>query len=165
MTKQEQFVVNYFPVAKLAGGYFLMDPLIILAQSAHETGWGTSILAREHNNFFGITAAGRPNAYWNGKIYQAKNQYALKFRSYKSPQDSFLDFGRLIGTLSIYRKAHRFAKTDPLTYALEISLSPYISEVNGDNREQYRRAIVQHYSTIKNIVQKKGLVPPPKRPL
>jgi flagellum-specific peptidoglycan hydrolase FlgJ len=164
MTKQEKFVVDYYPVAKLAGGYFIMDPLIILAQSAHETGWGTSILARSHNNFFGITAGGKKNAYWDGKIYQAQNQYALKFRSYKSPRDSFLDFGRLIGTMPAYRKAYRYAKTDPLAYAREISLSPYISEANGDNREQYRRAIELHYTTIKNIVQKKGLAPRSKPP-
>ena len=66
MLKQE-FIKQYLFPAQKAGECFGINPIVILAQSAIETGWGESTLAKEHNNFFGITAYGRPNAFWKGK--------------------------------------------------------------------------------------------------
>ncbi|MRY91243.1 glucosaminidase domain-containing protein, partial [Parabacteroides distasonis] len=66
MLKQE-FIKQYLFPAQKAGECFGINPVVILAQSAIETGWGESTLAKEHNNFFGITAYGRPNAFWKGK--------------------------------------------------------------------------------------------------
>ena len=65
MTKLD-FIKQYLPLAQKAAERFGMNPVIILAQSAIETGWGKSALCREHNNFFGITAYGRPNPFWEG---------------------------------------------------------------------------------------------------
>lgn len=50
MTKQN-YIQQYLPLAQRAGERFGMNPIIILAQSAIETGWGESELAREYNNF------------------------------------------------------------------------------------------------------------------
>ncbi|WP_279184161.1 glucosaminidase domain-containing protein, partial [Parabacteroides goldsteinii] len=55
MVKQEYIKQYLFPAQK-AGECFGINPIVILAQSAIETGWGESTLAKEHNNFFGITA-------------------------------------------------------------------------------------------------------------
>ena len=66
MLKQE-FIKQYLFPAQKAGECFGINPVVILAQSAIETGWGESTLAKEYNNFFGITAYGRPNAFWKGK--------------------------------------------------------------------------------------------------
>ncbi|MFM8485039.1 MAG: glucosaminidase domain-containing protein, partial [Bacteroidota bacterium] len=96
MTKEEIYVTRYYPVARAAGEMFRMDPLVILAQGAFESAWGSSTLATKYNNFFGITAAGSPNAFWDGRSYQAQNKYKLKFRVYKTPEDGFRDFARLI---------------------------------------------------------------------
>mgnify|MGYP000096898978 CR=1 FL=1 len=46
MTK-EQFTTMYYPLAKKAGDRFGMNPEIILAQAALESGWGSSYGARE----------------------------------------------------------------------------------------------------------------------
>ena len=62
MTKQN-YIKQYLPLAQKAGERFGMNPIILLAQSAIETGWGESSLAVEDNNFFGITAYGRPNPF------------------------------------------------------------------------------------------------------
>ena len=48
--------------AEEAGRAFDMNPRVILAQGALESGWGTSCLATEHNNYFGIMGYGASNA-------------------------------------------------------------------------------------------------------
>jgi flagellar protein FlgJ len=155
MSKEETYVSNYFREAQTAAREFKMDPMVILAQGAYETGWGTSTLARKYNNFFGITAAGKPNAFWDGAFYQAQNQYKLKFRIYKSPLDSFRDFARLIS--SAYKPAHAVA-SDYKAYAHQIAYSRYISESNGDNRENYKKGIITLYEKIRDIAKKKGFL-------
>lgn len=153
MTKDE-FVSTYYKEAERAGQRFQMQPSIILAQAAIESGWGSSFGARVRKNFFGITAAGSPNAFWDGSYSISNNQYQLKFRVYKSVQDSFYDFARLIS--SKYKQAHQKAN-DSTAYAKAIAYSPYISEKNGDNRENYRKLIISSHQSISDILKKKEL--------
>ena len=149
MTKQE-FLKQYLPLARWAGERFGMNPVILLAQSAIETGWGESTLCKEHNNFFGITAYGRPNPFWKGDrtdLSATNNRPTLWFRRYITPENSFLDFARLI------HSAYPVAATltfHPTAYAKEIAYSKYISEVNGDNRAAYQRMLV---SICKSVEQ------------
>jgi peptidoglycan hydrolase FlgJ len=153
MTK-EQFTTMYYPLAKKAADRFGMNPEIILAQAALESGWGSSYGARVRKNFFGITAAGSPNEFWDGSFSVGQNQYALKFRVYKSEQDSFYDFARLIS--SKYKTAHAVS-SDSTAYAQAIAYSPYIAEANGDSREGYRKGILSTFNSISDIVKKKAL--------
>lgn len=152
MTKQELYFEKYYQVAKKAGDKYKIDPLIILSQGAHESAYGTSNIAAKANNFFGITASGAKNIYWKGKSYQAQNQYKLKFRVYDTPQDSFMDFARLI--FNRYKSAHAVAN-DYKSYASRISTSAYISEKNGDNRERYKNSIIKGYEQLLAILKKK----------
>ena len=46
------FIREYAPLAGEAGRAFRIDPVVILAQAAIETGWGESTLCREYHNFF-----------------------------------------------------------------------------------------------------------------
>lgn len=155
MTKEEKYVEKWLYSAEKAGRLFKLDPLIILAQGAHESGWGTSNLALNHNNFFGITTGGaKSNAFWEGKVYVGQNKYKLKFRSYSSAENGFKDFARLIS--SKYTTAYNNGM-DYKKYADSISKSAYISEKNGDNREGYKRAIISHYEKISQIVKKKEI--------
>jgi flagellar protein FlgJ len=151
---KETFVTTYLPLAQKAGERFGMNPAVILAQAAIESGWGSSYGARVRKNFFGITAAGSPNEFWDGSYSVANNQYRLKFRVYKTEQDSFYDFARLIS--SRYKTAHALSN-DSTAYAQAIAYSPYISESNGDNRENYRKGIISTFKSISSIVKKKGL--------
>ena len=60
-----------------------LNPLAILAQAAFESGWGTSNLAKESRNYFGLTAYGCSNAYWHGgKTTVKASSYPLNFRRY-----------------------------------------------------------------------------------
>jgi flagellar protein FlgJ len=151
MNKQD-FTTTYYPLAQKAGERYGMLPEVILAQAAIESGWGKSYGARVRKNFFGITAAGSPNAYWDGSYSVSQNQYQLKFREYKTEQDSFYDFARLIS--SRYKQAHSVS-SDSTAYAQAIAYSPYISEQNGDNRENYRKLIISSFNSISEIVKKK----------
>lgn len=142
MSKSE-FVDTFLPAALQAGSCFRMNPAIILAQAAIESGWGESVLARAHNNFFGITAYGATNLYWNGEKTNPADEGGgshLLFRCYACAGDSFMDFARLIR--SVYPIAASLSYK-PAAYAKEIAYSRYISEVNGDNRVAYQRLLVQ----------------------
>lgn len=154
-TKTEDYVAKYYQFAKEAGERYEMDPLVILAQGAHESAWGTSSLAINYNNFFGFTAGGSPNEFWDGQYYTAQNKYKLKFRIYPSPKESFMDFARLIK--SKYKSAHAAGK-DYKIYAQRIAYSPYISEQNGDNREHYKNGIIKLYDSIVEVAKKKALI-------
>ena len=138
MQKQE-YISHFLPMAQKAGECFRINPVVILAQSAIESGWGESTLSREHHNFFGITAYGRRNPWWDGSSAQL-SEHSLSFRAYPSPESSFMDYARLIR--SAYPTAANCSST-PTAFARAIAYSKYISEVNGDNREAYRELLIR----------------------
>ena len=147
MTKKD-FITKYLPLAQKAGEAFRINPVVILAQAAIETGWEQSDLCLLHHNFFGITAYGKKNVWWTGTSVQLSTN-SLSFRTYPAPLHSFMDYARLI----------RHAYTDaadvsyqPAAFALKIGYSKYISEVNSDNREAYRRMLVSISRTIEKLI-------------
>lgn len=155
MTAQQiSFVKNSLQAAVSAGVAFNMNPSVILAQGAFESGWGTSNLATGSNNFFGLTAYGASNQYWHGaKTRVEGTSYSLDFRRYDSREHSFLDFARLIR--NSYRAAWQVS-SDPVAYAHEIAYSPFISELNGDDRNTYRLSLIQIEKTVRAIVELVG---------
>lgn len=152
MTAQQiRFVKESLPAAVSAGAAFNMNPLAILSQAAFESGWGTSNLATASRNFFGLTAYGCSNEYWHGgKTAVRTTGYSLDFRRYDTRENSFLDFARLIR--NNYRSAWQVSH-DLTAYAREIAYSPYISELNGDDRETYRRSLVDIAATIQAVIE------------
>ena len=55
---KQAYISTHLADAQSAGARFHLNPIILLAQAALESGWGTSRLAREANNHFGITGYG-----------------------------------------------------------------------------------------------------------
>ena len=148
MTKQD-FVNKFYPAAKAAGAEFNINPVVILAQAAIESGWGESKLST-YNNFFGITAYGRINNYWHGgKIQLAEN--GLTFRRYDTMENSFMDYCRLIR--GSYRTSADLS-FHPAAFAKSIAYSKYISEVNGDNRASYQILMEKLSASIAALVPK-----------
>lgn len=151
MTAQQiKFVKSFLPAAVAAGAAFHLNPMAILSQAAFESGWGTSSLSMNSRNFFGLTAYGASNEYWHGgrTMVQARG-YSLDFRRYDTAENSFLDFARLIR--NSYRPAWSVSN-DMAAYAKEIAYSPYISELNGDDREAYRCSLISIERTIQAVV-------------
>lgn len=148
MTKQD-FVNKFYPAAKAAGAEFNINPVVVLAQAAIESGWGESTLST-YNNFFGITAYGRINNYWHGgKIQLAEN--GLTFRRYDTMENSFMDYCRLIR--GSYRTSADLS-FHPAAFAKSIAYSKYISEVNGDNRASYQILMEKLSASIATLVPK-----------
>ncbi|TND08263.1 MAG: flagellar protein FlgJ [Bacteroidetes bacterium] len=138
------FVSKLLPVAKKVGQQFNINPLVIVSQAAIESAWGTSYMAKNIFNFFGVTAYGKPNQYWTGEKYVSKTS-GLPFRKYKDAEAGFSDFARLI---SSKYKTSASVSNNVDSYAKSIAYSPYISEKNGDNRENYRKGIVDNAKKI-----------------
>jgi len=147
---QSDFIRNYWPLAYRAGLKFDINPTVILAQAATESGLGNSYGAKYRNNFFGIIATKKTSEYWSGKKSQSKSS-GLWFRVYNSAQDSFYDFARLIS--SKYAEAAKVSH-NPAKYARAIAYSSYISEKNGDNRPAYEKAIITFSNAIDGTEKK-----------
>ena len=97
MDKKINFLHTCREAAAEAEKLFGMNARIILAQGALESGWGTSMLATEHHNFFGLMGYGASNAYWHGQRATFETAYGTHhFRHYEATHLSFLDFARLI---------------------------------------------------------------------
>lgn len=143
------YIKNNYPLAKVAGEKYKINPLVILAQGAMEGAWGTSYSARIRNNMFGIISAGSKNEYWDGANSPSTTNPHLKFRIYKTKQDSFYDYARLIS--SKYKTSASLSH-NVTAYADSISKSPYIDESNGDNREVYRKAIINNATVISRYI-------------
>lgn len=148
--KRTDYVQKYYGIAEQVGKEFGLNPIVILTQAAIESGWGTSVLATQYNNFFGMTAYGAVNPYWTGGKYVSKSS-GLPFRVYKTAADGFRDFARVITT-----KYSAAAKASPSVteYARIISSSPYINEKNGDNRAKYKELIIRNAVAIITISKK-----------
>ena len=148
MTKQD-FVNKFYPAAKAAGAEFNINPVVVLAQAAIESGWGESKLS-SYNNFFGITAYGRINNYWHGGKIQLADS-GLTFRRYDTMENSFMDYCRLIR--GSYRTSADLS-FHPAAFAKSIAYSKYISEVNGDNRASYQILMEKLSASIATLVPK-----------
>jgi flagellar protein FlgJ len=150
MDKRAVFVQQYFSIAEQAGKKYNINPTVILAQAAHESGWGLSHLAVGYHNFFGITAYGSTNEYWKGDKIANPKIPTLVFRIYKTDLDGFMDFAKLI---SGKYKLAAAVSSDSTKYAKAIAYSPYIAEKNGDNRPLYEKAIISNSSFIQTQLQ------------
>lgn len=149
---KELYVQQFYPAAKAAGEKFRINPVMILAQSAIESGWGESTLARMYHNYFGITAYGKVNEFWHGGKIEL-SATGLPFRRYDWAENSFMDFARLI------RSAYSTAADvsfHPKAYAQEMAYSKYISEVNGDNRASYRQLLIRIAADIERLIPEKA---------
>ena len=110
-TGPESFVTNLWPLAVKAGDELGVDPKVILAQAALETGWGSAIKQTTNgtssHNLFNIKAGSK----WTGNTVAVNadeiiNNQAVKemshFRAYESHADSFSDYVALLKNNSRY---------------------------------------------------------------
>ena len=95
---------------RIARGEKFVLPSVVIAQSAHETGWGTSRPMQEYNAYFGI----KPGSSWTGRVFSADTwevydgvptNVTQLFRAYDSLEDSVADYFDLIINNARYSKA------------------------------------------------------------
>lgn len=108
------FVKTLYPIAEQVASSIGVDPRVLLAQSALETGWGRKMIAMpdgsNSHNLFGIKADAR----WSGEQATVKTvEYrdgvaALEkasFRSYGSYEESFRDYVKFLQENPRYQEA------------------------------------------------------------
>lgn len=109
-------------VGKMNGVY----PSIIVAQAAGETGWGTSKLALQANNLFGIKA----DASWKGATYvvsspEVENGKTVMqestFRKYDSYESSVTDYALKLTGSNLYANAVRAKSTNAISACTDLS--------------------------------------------
>lgn len=142
------YVATHYRHAKEVQRVHGIAPLISLAQAALESDWGRSKIAREANNFFGLTVGG-PGAktpyYKPGNVYNAST--GLRFRKYASDQDGWLDYGHFIMHFKSYVALRPYI-ADFNAFTTAVAKSKYISEENGDNRAGYMRGMAARAKAI-----------------
>ena len=110
----KDFVKTLYPIAEEVASSIGVDPRVLLAQSALETGWGRKMIAMpdgsNSHNLFGIKADAR----WAGEQATVKTvEYrdgvaALEkasFRSYNSYEESFRDYVKFLQENPRYQEA------------------------------------------------------------
>lgn len=132
----EEFAQTLWPHAKVAAEKLGVDPEVILAQAALETGWGKKI--SQHNsgkssyNLFNIKADGR----WNGKTVSVPTleyrdgvavRETAQFRAYDSFAESFADFVSFIKHSPRYQSALAVAD-DARSFTRELSAAGYATD-------------------------------------
>lgn len=108
----QSFIQKHDGAAKAAEAATGIPASFMLAQAAHESGWGKrEITAKDgtpSHNVFGIKAT--PG--WTGKVAEVQTtefidgkatKVTAKFRAYDNYQDAFKDYAKLIGSNDRYR--------------------------------------------------------------
>ncbi len=97
---------------------------ITLAQGMHESANGTSQLARNANNHFGVKCSSN----WTGKkYYRNGNRRNSCFRKYNTVQEAFKDRSRFLSNNKNYAKLFTYKKTDYKKWAYGLQRSGYAS--------------------------------------
>jgi len=132
----EHFVRRYLPEATAAARTLGIEPRLLLAQAALETGWGASTPqhpdGRSANNLFGMKASdgwqGGRVAHWTMEhLGGATARKREVFRAYDHAADSFADYVGLIGGSPRYAKALEHS-SDPEAYARAIGAAGYATD-------------------------------------
>jgi peptidoglycan hydrolase FlgJ len=132
----EQFVEHLRPIAERYARELGVDPNVLLAQSALETGWGQKMIRGANGeasyNLFGIKA----NNNWQGARVNvgtlefrggAMQREVASFRAYRSYEESFADYVRLMQSQPRYAPALQHA-ADSSAYTNQLQQAGYATD-------------------------------------
>jgi len=138
----QSFVETLAPLANTMAKKLGVDPRVLLAQSALETGWGKHVMHNEHglssNNLFGIKAQKN----WQGEkissdTLEVENGQLVKkrdeFRAYTDFEQSFSDYVDFIKKNPRYQKALE-AVQDTTEYLQQLQGAGYATDPNYANK-------------------------------
>lgn len=132
----EEFVEKLMPLAQEVAGDLGVDPRVLLAQAALETGWGKFLVrsadGTNSNNLFNIKADSR----WGGDSTQVSTleyrdgiaqREKAAFRSYNSYEDSFRDYVDFLKNSPRYQLALESA-SNPYDYVQQLQDAGYATD-------------------------------------
>jgi murein DD-endopeptidase MepM/ murein hydrolase activator NlpD len=114
-TGRDAFIASLQPLAARVSASSGIDPNVMIAIAANETGWGVSRTAKEQNNLFSI---------------QGPSGRASRWATYDSPEQSFEAFVDLISTAPRYRQAWA-VRNDPDRFVDELRRAGYVADEPG----------------------------------
>jgi flagellar protein FlgJ len=158
------FVEKLYPYAEQAAKELGVEPKVLLAQAALETGWGRSVIKNSDGsssfNLFNIKAGKSWHGshatvstleYENGVTHKERSG----FRSYNSYRESFQDYVQFIKNNPRYRQALEHADNSQ-RYLHELQRAGYATDpgyarkimgiYNGDTLAQAGQQPINHYS-------------------
>ncbi|SFM23818.1 flagellar assembly peptidoglycan hydrolase FlgJ [Marinobacter zhejiangensis] len=141
-TSPEEFVGRLLPLAERAAAGTGIDPKLMVAQAALETGWGRHMIEAPDGepsfNLFGIKADQR----WSGEhVNIATSEYRdgvrvterAAFRRYEDFESSFRDYVAFLGDNPRYRDVLAVAG-DPEQFAHRLQQAGYATDPNYANK-------------------------------
>lgn len=149
MTPQ-RFVAAVLPHADRAAATLGVDPILLIAQTALETGWGKGLAVDEGGrilpaqaanagqHYFGIKADSR----WQGPVVHAQTleyvagvpeRQRASFRGYTSPAEAFDDYAQFIQSSPRYADALKHA-AEPRRYAEGLQQAGYATDPGYANK-------------------------------
>ncbi len=131
------FIDHLYPAAQDAGRRLGVDPKLLLAQAALETGWGKSIIQRGDSSSFNLFNIKAGSSWQGNKARVATLEYDhgvvqkihADFRAYDSYQDSFNDYARLLLNNRRYADAVSHAG-NPDRFAHSLQQGGYATDPN-----------------------------------
>lgn len=127
---KENFIAQYKDIAKQMEKEFNIPWEFIITQAWLESAWGTSWLAVNYNNLFGIKA----RKWWksvllwtneeiNGQMVRKKEP----FRVYDNIEESFRDHAKFLIENPRYKNAFKYSN-NPINFAIEIARAWYATD-------------------------------------
>jgi flagellar protein FlgJ len=132
-TPQERFIASIAEAAVVSHDQTGVPASVTIAQAILESYWGSSRLAREANNYFGIkaqTRSGSAGTVWFDvwEVIGGRNvMQSQPFRAYDTVADSFVDHGRFFTENGRYARALA-ARDDPQQFAREVNRAGYATD-------------------------------------
>jgi flagellum-specific peptidoglycan hydrolase FlgJ len=132
-TPQEQFIASIAEAAVESADQTGVPASVTIAQAILESYWGSSRLAREANNYFGIkaqTRGGSAGSVWFDvwEVVGGRNvMQSQAFRAYHTIAESFVDHGLFFVENSRYASALAVRNT-PRQFAREINRDGYATD-------------------------------------
>ena len=128
----EAFVASIAPTAKAVAEELGIDPRIIIAQAALETGWGTRV---KRNNLFGIKSHGKKDGLMvetHEVVVGKRIKVRDSFRQYDSYDKSIADYGSFLQQNKRYKPMLQTAKLREQVEAL--GKSGYATDPEYDDK-------------------------------
>lgn len=148
---QKSFVEALKPAVVSVSKKTGIVPSVILAQAILESAWGTSKLAKEANNLFGIKVGQN----WQGETFEVETREVrngtsvtekASFRSYKSVADSVTDYGNFFTSTPWRTKNYQEFRT----------ATNYVDAANALQKSGYATD-PQYGEKIKSVIERYAL--------
>jgi LysM repeat protein len=134
-----KYIAKYKKIAQQKMRDYGIPASITLAQGILESASGTSYLAKQANNHFGIKCADN----WNGaKVYKDDDHKNECFRKYKNAEESFNDHSKFLAKRRRYAFLFRLPPTDYEAWAKGLKKAGYATDPSYPSKLIY---IIEKY--------------------